>query len=34
VPAVRPYPEESSRRIRQEHRFDTQDLLANGAFVG
>ena len=27
-PTVQPYPEEASRQIWQEHRFDTLDLLA------
>jgi para-nitrobenzyl esterase len=36
-PTVRPYPEEASRRIWQEHRFNTLDLLGqptNGTLVG
>jgi para-nitrobenzyl esterase len=30
-PSVQPYPEERSRRIWQEHPFDTQDLLATSS---
>jgi para-nitrobenzyl esterase len=35
APTVRPYPEEASRRIWEEHRFDAQDLVpTNGPLVG
>jgi para-nitrobenzyl esterase len=34
-PTAQPYPEEASRRIWEDHRFDTQDLVpANGPLVG